>query len=119
MSDATANTISSVDFAGLVAGSCNSLFGSIPASGHLTSDIVYQFAVGDSGLAYPSDNGVTVGVTGTVTYQGTEYPGAKTGAAAGSGPARATPIRTTSGSTSRGTRSTPCTGPTSRRACST
>ncbi|HEY5980068.1 MAG TPA: hypothetical protein VIT41_10580 [Microlunatus sp.] len=77
VSDATATMVSAVDFGGLVAGSCNSLFGSIPASGHLTSDIVYQFAVGDSGLTYPSDTGVAVGVTGTVTFQGTEYPGAK------------------------------------------
>ena len=77
VSDATKNTVSSVDFAGLVSGQCNNLFGSIPASGHLTSDIVYEFGIGDSGLAYPSDTGVTVGVTGTVTYQGTEYPGQK------------------------------------------
>lgn len=75
VSDATATMVSAVDFGGLVATSCNNLFGSIPASGHLTSDIVYQFAVGDSGIAYPDDTGVTVGVTGKVTYQGTEYPG--------------------------------------------
>lgn len=77
VSDTTAKTMSSVDYAKIVSDSCGNLFSSIPASGHLTDDIVYEFAVGDSVLAYPADDGVTVGVTGTVTYKGAEYPGTK------------------------------------------
>lgn len=76
VSDATAAAISAIDFAGPVAAVCNSLFATIPASGHLTAGIVHDYRVGDSGLAFPTGGGVTVGVTGAVTCEGIAYPGA-------------------------------------------
>ena len=77
VSESTSNMVSSMDFAGLIRDKCNGLLASIPASGHLTNDIVYEYAVGDSRLSFPSDTGITVGVTGLVTYKGKEYPGEK------------------------------------------
>ncbi|MFG2226604.1 hypothetical protein [Streptomyces sp. NPDC048644] len=67
--------IGTVDFGKPVENAINPMIASIPASGKLTEDITFGFAVGDSKLAFPGDNGITVGVTGEVTYQGTAYPG--------------------------------------------
>jgi hypothetical protein len=75
VSDATARTVAAIDFKTPIAALFGSLFKTIPASGHLTPDIVYDFAVGDSPLTFPGDQGLAVGVTGTVTYKGERYPG--------------------------------------------
>ncbi|MDQ5824924.1 MAG: hypothetical protein M3441_12070 [Chloroflexota bacterium] len=75
VSDTTAKAVSSIDFSGAIAQVIPPMLRSIPASGHLTSDIVYDFGLGDSGLNFPGDSGLTVGVTGNVTYKGTPYPG--------------------------------------------
>jgi hypothetical protein len=75
VSDATASAISSIDFGSAVAALFGPLLRSIPASGQLTPDIKYDFAVGDSGVSYPGDSGITIGVTGQVTYKGQQYPG--------------------------------------------
>jgi hypothetical protein len=54
---------------------------SIPASGQLTPDIAFAFGLGDSPLAFPNNQGLTVGVTGISTYtapgrsQPQQYPG--------------------------------------------
>lgn len=47
---------------------------SIPASGQLTPDITFAFGLGDSPLAFPNDQGLTVGATGISAYKGTKYP---------------------------------------------
>nr|MDQ5824921.1 hypothetical protein [Chloroflexota bacterium] len=73
--DATAQSIASIDFSSAIQAVLPPMFKSIPESGHLTQDIVYDFGLGDSGLNFPGDNGLTVGVTGSVTYKGTPYPG--------------------------------------------
>ncbi len=75
VSDATANAVSSIDFGAPIAALFGPLFKSIPASGHLTQDIAYDFSVGDSGLTFPGDQGLAIGVTGAVTYRGERYPG--------------------------------------------
>ncbi|MFE1177266.1 hypothetical protein [Streptomyces sp. NPDC058773] len=67
--------IGGVEFAKPVENAINPMLASIPASGKLTDDITFNFAVGDSKLAFPGDNGLTIGVTGEVTYKGTPYPG--------------------------------------------
>ncbi|AWN31771.1 hypothetical protein [Streptomyces sp. NEAU-S7GS2] len=67
--------IGGVEFAKPVQDSINPMLASIPASGKLTDDITFDFAVGDSKLAFPGDNGITIGVTGEVAYKGTPYPG--------------------------------------------
>lgn len=51
-------------------------FKSIPASGALTTDIYYEFALGDSGLKFPEDNkGIKIGMIGKVRYRDQEYTG--------------------------------------------
>jgi hypothetical protein len=77
VSDATAQSVSSIDFGTPIGTLFQNLVQSIPASGQLTADITYEYALGDSGLAFPGDDGIAIGVTGTVKYQGTEYPGTK------------------------------------------
>jgi len=67
-------SIQSLDFTGPVSSVFANLVDSIPASGKLTSDITNLYGLGNSGLMYTPD-GVQIGVTGTVTYQGQEYPG--------------------------------------------
>ena len=75
VSDATAGAVASIDFKTPIANLFGTLFKSIPASGHLTPDIVYDFEVGDSPLTFPGDHGLAVGVTGTVKYKDESYPG--------------------------------------------
>ncbi|MHA6195110.1 hypothetical protein ACX3YG_12140 [Pseudomonas wadenswilerensis] len=78
VSTATANTLSSIDFQGAVTGAIPPLLKSIPASGDLGNGIVFDFALGDSGLGFSpqsGQNGLTIGVNGSVTWNGTPYPG--------------------------------------------
>lgn len=75
VSDATAGAVASIDFGTPIAALFGRLLKSIPASGHVTADIAYEFAVGDSGLTFPGDQGLAVGVTGAVTYKGERFPG--------------------------------------------
>jgi len=75
VSDATADAVSRIDFGGLVSTLFPPVLHSIPASGHLTADITFDFAVGDAGLTFPGQAGIAAGVTGAVTYKGTTYAG--------------------------------------------
>lgn len=75
--DAANKSIQNIDFGAPISTLFAGLVDSIPASGQLTPDITYSYALGDSGLGFPGDDGITVGATGTVTYKGQEYPGAK------------------------------------------
>jgi hypothetical protein len=75
VSDATATAVDSIDFASAISALIGPLLHSIPASGQLTPDIRYEFALGDSQLSFPGDQGIAVGVTGRVSYRGAYYPG--------------------------------------------
>ncbi|MEO3787246.1 hypothetical protein ABGB12_28300 [Actinocorallia sp. B10E7] len=75
VSDATAASVASIDFATPISTIFTPLIKSIAASGHLTDDITYDFAIGDSGLYFPGDRGLAIGITGSVTYKGAPYPG--------------------------------------------
>jgi hypothetical protein len=76
-SDVTLDSIRNIDFGTPIADVLPPLLGSIPASGHLTPDIVFEFGRGDSGLTFPSNGGIQMGVTGGASYKGTPFPGAK------------------------------------------
>ncbi len=67
--------LESIDFSPPIQNSFANLFGTIPASGHLTPDIVFNFNKGDTPLAFPNDAGMSLGVTGNVTWQGNAYSG--------------------------------------------
>ncbi len=75
VSDTTAKSISDINFSGEINKIFPPVLSSIPASGNLTSDITYDFSLGDSGLNFPNSKGITIGVTGAVMYKGTEYDG--------------------------------------------
>jgi hypothetical protein len=75
VSDATAGAVAGIDFGRPIAGLLGPLFKSIPASGHVTPDITYDFAVGPSGLTFPGNQGLAIGVTGAVKYKGEPYQG--------------------------------------------
>lgn len=78
VSSATSQAVSSIDFQGAINSTIPPLLKSIPASGDLGNKIVFDFALGDSGLGFSTENGqngLTIGVTGSVTYDGTSYPG--------------------------------------------
>lgn len=76
VSDATAKTMSTIDFAGAINAVVPVLINSIPASGDLGHGIVFEWGLGDSGLTFPGANGISVGITGRVSYNGTFYQGA-------------------------------------------
>lgn len=77
---ATVDSIDDIDFKSTLQSAFGGYLASIPASGQLTpdADITFAFGVGDSQLAFPNDQGLTVGVTGIATYKGTPYSPAGT-----------------------------------------
>lgn len=75
VSQATEDAVDTIDFSGPIQALIKPLFRSIPSTGQLTPDIVFEFPVGPSGLTFPNDAGIATGVTGDVTYKGTAYPG--------------------------------------------
>ena len=76
VSDATAKSISTIDFGSAINAVVPALLKSIPSSGDLGNDIVFEWGLGDSGLTFPSNSGISVGITGRVSYKGTFYQGA-------------------------------------------
>lgn len=72
---ATSASITAIDFTDGLTQVFGGYLTSIPASGQLTPDITFAFGVGDSPLAFPNDQGLTVGVTGIATYKGQAYSG--------------------------------------------
>lgn len=47
----------------------------IPGSGNLGNSITYDFSVGDSGILFPNDDGIQIGVKGGASYQDQAFPG--------------------------------------------
>lgn len=76
ISQATQNAVDTINFNTVITNVIQPIFTSIPASGNLTPNIVFQFPIGPSGLTFPNNSGIATGVTGVATYQGTAYPGA-------------------------------------------
>ncbi len=76
LDSATLKAIEAIDFSTATKGLLQDLFGTIPASGQLTPDIVFSFAEGDDKLTFgPNDSGIQVGATGTTTWNGQPFPG--------------------------------------------
>ena len=73
---ATAEALASLDYAQLINNLLGGMIGSIPDSGNLGNDIVFDFSLGDSGLLFPNNDGIQIGVKGGATYKGTSFPGA-------------------------------------------
>lgn len=75
VSDATAQSIATIDFSTPINQVIPPLLKSIPASGDLGSGIVFDWSLGDSGLTFPNCNGISIGVAGRVSYNGTYFEG--------------------------------------------
>ncbi len=75
-SSATAQSVSAIDFSSPINALLTPLFSSIPSSGNLTPNIVFQFPMGASGLTFPNNAGIATGVTANVTCKGQSYAGA-------------------------------------------
>lgn len=72
--DTTMQALEAIDFQTPIRNLFQNLFTTIPASGQLTPDIVFHFNQGDTKLAFPVNQGLTLGVTGNVTWKGNAYP---------------------------------------------
>lgn len=75
VSQTTLQAIDGIDFKTPITRLIGPLFGSIPSSGELSPDVVFEFPLGPSGVSFPGGAGVAAGVTGDATYKGTTYPG--------------------------------------------
>lgn len=75
VSSSTQQALEDTNLAGPVRAALEPLFGSIPASGRLTRDLAFDFALGPSGLSFPGDAGLAAGVSGTTIWNETVYPG--------------------------------------------
>ncbi|HNL37526.1 MAG TPA: hypothetical protein PKH43_00285 [Saprospiraceae bacterium] len=75
VSDATTQAIDSIDFATPVASLISGILKTIPGSGNLGNGIVYDFSLGDGGIAFPNNDGIQIGVKGGANYKGTDFPG--------------------------------------------
>jgi len=70
----TADSVSHIDYQAAIQNTLGVCLSTIPASGHLTPEIVFDFGVGDSGLVFPNGfdnnpNGMQIGVKGVSTYK--------------------------------------------------
>jgi hypothetical protein len=72
---ATVQALENIDFSSAVQNVLQNLFTTIPASGQLTPDIVFDFNEGDTPLAFSPATGLTLGVTGNTTWKGEAYSG--------------------------------------------
>ena len=75
VSDATAQAIDAIDFATPINSLITGIVATIPGSGNLGNGIVYDFSLGDSGLVFPNNDGMQMGVKGGASYDGTPFSG--------------------------------------------
>ena len=73
--DTTEASITATDFTGLINNLINGVVNSIQGSGQLGNNITYDFSPGDSGLLFPNNDGIQIGVKGGASYNGTAYSG--------------------------------------------
>ena len=77
VSASTREAVSLLDFSALINQIMPASLRSIPSSGNLGHDILFEFGLGESGLGFDTTagrNGLQVGVTGRVRYKGEAYP---------------------------------------------
>ena len=72
---ATQQAIDAIDFATPVNNLIKGIIKTIPGSGNLGSGIIYDFSLGDSGLKFPNNDGIQMGVKGGASYNGTAFSG--------------------------------------------
>ncbi len=75
VSDATAQAIDGIDFANPINQLISGVLKTIPGSGNLGNGIVYDFSIGDSGLVFPNNDGIQMGVKGGASYNSVNFSG--------------------------------------------
>lgn len=75
VSDATSNSVSSIDFDAAVGQILNGMLKAIDANPSLGDGIAFNYAVGPSLIGFNQGDGVTIGATGVASYNGTAYSG--------------------------------------------
>ena len=75
VSDATATAVASIDFGTPVGNLIKNVVTSIPDSGNLGNGIIYDFSLGDSGLLFPNNDGIQMGVKGGASFNGAAFSG--------------------------------------------
>lgn len=75
VSAATAQAVGAIDFASVIDALLQNVFASIPGSGDLGDGIFYNFSLGDSGLLFPGNDGIQMGVAGGASYNKTPFSG--------------------------------------------
>ncbi len=73
--DATAQAIDAIDFATPVNQLLTGIVQTIPGSGNLGNGIVYDFSMGDSGMLFPNNDGIQIGIKGGASFNGTPFSG--------------------------------------------
>ncbi len=73
--DATAQAIDAIDFATPVNQLLTGIVQTIPGSGNLGNGIVYDFSLGDSGMLFPNNDGIQIGIKGGASFNGTPFSG--------------------------------------------
>ncbi len=73
VSDATTQAIDSIDFATPISNLISGILKTIPGSGNLGDGIVYDFSLGDGGMAFPNNDGIQLGVKGGASYNGAVF----------------------------------------------
>lgn len=71
--DTTVSALENIDFQTPIQNLLANVLGTIRASGELTPKIVFNFGQGATPLAFPNDRGLSLGVTGNVTWDGVAY----------------------------------------------
>jgi hypothetical protein len=75
VSEATKSAIGSVDFKGAIGRVMPELIRSIPASGKLTDNITFEFALGDDRMTFPNNAGIAIAATGRARWKNEQYQG--------------------------------------------
>ncbi len=75
VTDTINSAISAIDFDTPINGLIKGMINSIPGSGDLGNGIVYDFSMGDSGILFPNNDGIQMGVKGGTSYDGIVYSG--------------------------------------------
>ena len=74
VNEATSQAVSQIDFATPINNLIHGILRTIPASGDMGGGMKYDFSLGDSGLHFPNNNGIQMGVKGGASYNGAPFP---------------------------------------------
>ena len=72
--DCTKLMLDNVDIVSSINNLLSGIIQSIPGSGKIGNDIVYDFSTGDSGVVFPNNKGIQIGVKGGASYQEASFP---------------------------------------------